>query len=67
MTQLQAISPPVVHHVKYLERHEVTLALKRRAWSAKRSQTVEIRDATKGSHVFTWRTNMSSPCKLGRS
>lgn len=65
MIQLEAISPPVVHHVKYLERLEVTLALKRRAWRAKRSQTVEIRDATKGSHLFTWTTNMSSPCELG--
>ncbi|KLT39256.1 hypothetical protein CC85DRAFT_330895 [Cutaneotrichosporon oleaginosum] len=59
---LPIVSPPVVHHVKYLERHEVVLALKRGAWSAPRGDTVEIRDAEKGSLLFTFRTDRSSPC-----
>lgn len=63
MVQLQPVSPPVVHHVKYLETHEVTVALKRGAWSRKRSESLEIRDAVKGSLLFTWRTNMSEPCE----
>ncbi|BEI86717.1 hypothetical protein CcaverHIS002_0700630 [Cutaneotrichosporon cavernicola] len=59
---LPIVSPPIFHHVKYLERREVVLALKRGAWVTPRREVVEIRDAVKGSLLFTFRNDRSSPC-----
>ncbi|BEJ17527.1 hypothetical protein CspHIS471_0609280 [Cutaneotrichosporon sp. HIS471] len=59
---LPIVSPPIFHHVKYLERSEVVLALKRGVWATPRREVVEIRDAEKSNLLFTFRNDRSSPC-----